>query len=98
LTEAAEKEAARIMDQAKIERDRLLSENEILKVAKAEAERIRAEADAEAAKVKRGADEYAMDLLVRMEGVASKALASIERGKQELGRGSAARPKLPPGA
>lgn len=84
LLEASEKEAARTLDQARIERERLISENEVLKAAKSEAERLKSDAEAEAARLKRSADEYTLDLLTRVEGVISKAMASVERGKQEV--------------
>lgn len=88
LIEASEREAARTLDQARAERERLISESEVLKAAKAEAERIRADAATEAARLKRNADEYVLDILTRIENVVSKALASLERGKEEVMRTS----------
>lgn len=88
LMEASEREAARTLEQARAERERLVSESEVLRAAKAEAERLKAEAEAEATNLRRQADEYALDILTRIEGVISKALMSVERGKQEIARSS----------
>jgi cell division septum initiation protein DivIVA len=88
LLEAARREADRMMEQTKIEREQMLGENEILRLAKEQAGQIQADAEAEATRVRRGADDYALDVLTRLEGNVSKIMAAIERGKSELERSS----------
>jgi cell division septum initiation protein DivIVA len=84
LIDAAKREGERILDEARIERERMLNESEVLKAAKEEAEAILSEAQTEAARMKRGADEYAFEVLLRLENVAGKIMSTIERGKQEI--------------
>ena len=89
----AKKEAGRIVDQAHADREKLIHESEILKLAKTHAGRTRADAETEAARLKRGADDYALDVLFRLESVVGKVMATIERGKSEMQRPT--QPTLP---
>lgn len=84
--EVAKQEAQKILQSAHSERERLVSEHEILKIAKREAEEIRKEAEMASVRLKRSADEYARDVLNRLEAVLSKAMGTIEKGKIELER------------
>ncbi|MCH8274281.1 MAG: hypothetical protein IH851_05775 [Armatimonadetes bacterium] len=88
LVEAARSEAGRMLEQAKLEREKMLAESEILKLAKTEAEQTRSEAEAAAAKLRRNADDYALDVMIRLENVVSKVMGTVERGKAELQRSS----------
>jgi vacuolar-type H+-ATPase subunit H len=80
----AKAEAERVLQAARDERDRLVAENEILKLAKAQAEEIRSEAQREARELRRGADEYSYQVLGHLENVIGKASVVIERGRAEL--------------
>lgn len=84
--QAARKEAERLLEQAQLERDKMLSDNEILRLAKQEAERLKGESEEEAARLRRGADDYALDVLFRLENVVGKVMTTIERGKGEMQR------------
>lgn len=77
-------EAERNAEQARLQQERMVSESEILKLSKAQSEEIRAAADRDALNMRRGAEKYTYDVLTQMEGVLSKAMTAIERGKSEI--------------
>lgn len=77
-------EIERLIEQAKIEQQRLVAENEILKIAKAQAEEVRNEANRDALQMRRGAEDYAHELLTQLERVVGKIMATVENGKQEI--------------
>ena len=58
----------------------MLEERELVKLAQQRATEIIDQASGEAAEVRRGADEYAAGVLIRLEGECIKALTSIKRG------------------
>ncbi len=58
----------------------LIDERGLTQQAEAESRRIIAEAEADAEEVRRGADEYAVDVLVGLEGDVVKTLQSIKKG------------------
>jgi len=84
-------EAARIVERARDEGDaviaraqeqgaRMLEERELVRMAQQRATEIIEAASRESAEVRRGADEYAAGVLIRLEGECIKALTSIKRG------------------
>lgn len=80
----AHKQAELILEQARIEQTRLLSENEVLKLAKLQAEELKTQSERSATETKRGADDYAYKVLSHLENVLAKANRAIESGKIEL--------------
>jgi len=90
----AKAEAERLLEAARLEQLRLVSESEVLKIAKAQSEEIRNAADREAITLRRGAEDYAFDVLSRLEGVVGKAMSAIEKGKAEVNRNEAAAPVI----
>jgi hypothetical protein len=58
----------------------MLEERELVRMAQQRAGEILDAANGEAAEVRRGADEYAAGVLIRLEGECIKALTSIKRG------------------
>ncbi|MCL6623808.1 MAG: hypothetical protein K6T17_04210 [Fimbriimonadales bacterium] len=84
--EVAKQEAQKILQSAQAERERLVSEHEVLKIAKREAEETRKEAETHATRLKQSADEYARDVLIRLESILNKVMGTIEKGKAELER------------
>jgi cell division septum initiation protein DivIVA len=82
----AKREADRVLEAARAERERMVADNEILKLAKQHAEQVTTSAESEAAKLRRSADDYAMDVLLRLENVVGKVMSTIERGKGEMQR------------
>jgi regulator of protease activity HflC (stomatin/prohibitin superfamily) len=58
----------------------MLEERELVRAAQQRAGELLEQAQAEAREVRRGADEYAAGVLIRLEGECIKALTSIKRG------------------
>jgi cell division septum initiation protein DivIVA len=85
----ARKEAEKIVEHARVQQERMIHESEILKLAKAQSEEIRNSADREAVQMRRGAETYAYDVLNQLEGVISKVMNAVERGKNEIDRSDA---------
>jgi hypothetical protein len=85
LTEA-KKESERIVEQARLQQDRMVSDSEVLKLAKSQGEEIRNSAERDSTIMRRGAEKYAYDVLVQLEGVVGKVVTTIEKGKQDLDR------------
>lgn len=79
-------EAERIRQSAILEQTNMVQQSEILKLSKAQSEEVRNAAEREASQMRRGAEKYAYDTLVQLEGVISKAMSTIDRGKQDLSR------------
>ena len=109
IVERAQDEAERILARAQEQAAFLIEEKELTRAAEARSREIIAEAEAEAEQIRRGADEYAASVLVRLEGECIKALQSIKRGLSLLderhpprddGRNGAADPRqqVGPGA
>jgi len=80
VTERAREEADAILARAQEQAARMLEERELVRLAERRAGELIDEANREAAEVRRGADEYAAGVLVRLEGECIKALTSIKRG------------------
>jgi F0F1-type ATP synthase membrane subunit b/b' len=86
----ARAEAQRIVEQARLQQEQMVADSEILKISKAQSEEIRSAADREASQLRRNADKYAYDVLSQLEGVVSKVMTTVEKGKQEMSRTDAA--------
>ncbi|MDQ2986412.1 MAG: hypothetical protein M3R13_06785 [Armatimonadota bacterium] len=84
LRDEARRQGEQIIELAKKEREQLLHESEIFKLAKMQAEKMKVDAEADAAKVKRGAEDYALHVLFQLENVVGKVAGTIERGRSEL--------------
>lgn len=82
----ARKESDRILEQARLQQERMVAESEVLKLAKSQGEEIRNASERDAAQMRRGAEKYALDVLLQLEGVVGKVVTAIERGKQDLDR------------
>ena len=84
ITDRARDEATAIIDRAREQAAFLIGERELVKGAEERARQITDAATAEAAEIRRGADEYAAGVLIRLEGECIKALTSIKRGIEML--------------
>jgi F0F1-type ATP synthase membrane subunit b/b' len=84
ILERAGQEAERIVARANEQAAYLIDEQGLTEAAEAEGRRIVADADADAADTRRGADEYAADVLLRLEAEVSRVLGQIERGIDSL--------------
>lgn len=80
ITEHARDEADQIAARAQEQAAQMLEERELVKLAQQRATEIIEQASREAGEVRRGADEYAAGVLIRLEGECIKALTSIKRG------------------
>jgi len=80
ITERAREEGDAVIARAQEQAARMLEERELVKLAEQRATEIIDNVTREAAEIKRGADEYAAGVLIRLEGECIKALTSIKRG------------------
>jgi hypothetical protein len=80
IVERAQEESERILARAQEQAAFLIEERELTKAAEIKSAEIIAEGEREADEIRRGADEYAQSVLVRLEGECIKALQSIKRG------------------
>jgi bifunctional DNA-binding transcriptional regulator/antitoxin component of YhaV-PrlF toxin-antitoxin module len=80
ITERAGEEGEAVIARAQEQAARMLEERELVKLAQQRAEEIIDTVTREAAEIRRGADEYAAGVLIRLEGECIKALTSIKRG------------------
>lgn len=84
ILEAGRKEADRIIREGEQEHARLVSINEITVSAEHEGARLIGEARAEAQRLREEVDEYVDTALANFEQFLTRALASIERGRDKM--------------
>lgn len=94
VLQEARREADKIIEHAKSQQEMMVLESEILKLAKAQSEEVRSGADRDAVQMRRGAENYARDVLTQLEGVVGRVMQAIDRGKNEIDR---AEPQQLPG-
>ncbi len=80
ITERAREEGDSIVARAQEQAAQMLEERELVRAAQQRAAEIIEQAQSEGREVRRGADEYAAGVLIRLEGECIKALTSIKRG------------------
>ncbi|MFH1474432.1 MAG: hypothetical protein ABIG85_01080 [Chloroflexota bacterium] len=85
ILERSNQEAERIVAHAHEQAAQLIDEQGLTEAAAAESQRIIAAAEADADGTRRGADDYAAAVLLRLEGEVSRVLGQIERGIDTLG-------------
>ncbi len=85
ILERANQEAERIVARAREQAAQLIDEQGLTEAAETESRRMIAEAETDADDTRRGADDYAADVLLRLEGEVSRVLGQIERGIDALG-------------
>ena len=84
IIDAGKREADRIISEGETEHARLVSVNEITVSAEHEGARIIAEARAEAQRLREEVDDYVDTALANFEQFLTRALASIERGRDKM--------------
>lgn len=84
MIRAAQEKAQAIVTEATSKHEEMVDQHEIVDRARRTAEVILREAEERAAKVREGADHYAMQLLGELEGRLSGALGSIRKGREAL--------------
>ena len=104
IVERAQEEAERILARAQEQAAFLIEERELTRAAELRSKEIIADGQREADEIRRGADEYAASVLVRLEGTLIKELQSIKRGlamlddrtvpEEEDGDGVASAPQI----
>jgi cell division septum initiation protein DivIVA len=80
IIEHAQEEAERILARAQEQAAFLIEERELTRAAEIQSAELVAQGERDADDIRRGADEYAQSVLVRLEGECIKALQSIKRG------------------
>lgn len=80
ITERAREEGDQVIARAQEQAAQMLEERELVKLAQERAREMIDQASSEAVEIRRGADEYAAGVLIRLEGECIKALTSIKRG------------------
>jgi hypothetical protein len=80
IVERAQEEAERIIARAQEQAAFLIEERELTRAAEERSQQIIAEAERQGEEIRRGADEYAASVLIKLEGECIKALQSIKRG------------------
>jgi vacuolar-type H+-ATPase subunit E/Vma4 len=80
IIEKAQEEAERIVARSQEQAAFLIDERGLTQQAELESRRIIGQAEADADDVRRGADEYAVSVLVGLEGEVVKTLQSIKKG------------------
>jgi cell division septum initiation protein DivIVA len=80
IVERAQEEAERILARAQEQAAFLIEERELTRAADLRSAEIIADGQREADEIRRGADEYAQSVLVKLEGECIRALQSIKRG------------------
>jgi len=84
IMDAGKREADRIINEGEAEHARLVSVNEITVSAEHEGARIIGEARAEAQRLREEVDDYVDTALANFEQFLTRALASIERGRDKM--------------
>ncbi len=84
LLQEARSEAGRIVADAHSEREKLVSETEVYKIAKRESEQLRTDANADAASLRLETDEYVDQRLANLEIALNKTLDAVSRGRDRL--------------
>ena len=84
LLEQAREHALQLINTAKEQQEHLIAQSEVLKLSKAQAEEIRNSAEREAAQTRRGADQYALDVLSKLEGTIDKVSGHVKASRSEL--------------
>jgi vacuolar-type H+-ATPase subunit H len=80
IVERAQEEAERILARAQEQAAFLIEERELTRAADIRSAEIIQDGQREADEIRRGADEYAQSVLVKLEGECIRALQSIKRG------------------
>jgi cell division septum initiation protein DivIVA len=84
LLDDAKSQAAAIMEEASTTKTQLISDNEVLREAQSRAASMVADAEAHARDIRRGADEYAEQVLSSLDTSLGNALAAVHKGRQQL--------------
>lgn len=87
ILERAQADATGLLEDARAERDRLMSREEVVRAAHAEADRLVADAREQARRLRLEAEDYVDAKLANFEVVLNKTLGAVERGRARLSGG-----------
>ena len=82
----AQVEADKLINEARDRASMLLQDQEIVRNAQLRAEAIDSEAERQAAETRRGADEYALQLLSALDEEMTRSIAGVRKGRAQLAR------------
>ena len=88
ILERAQADAEQMLEDARAERDRLVSEQEVARAAQAQADQVIADAREQARRMRLEAEDYVDAKLANFEVVLHKTLSAVERGRAKLRGGS----------
>ncbi len=88
ILERAQADAEQMLEDARAERDRLVSEQEVARTAEARADQVIAEAREQARRMRLEAEDYVDAKLANFEVVLHRTLGAVERGRAKLRGGS----------
>jgi cell division septum initiation protein DivIVA len=80
----AKREAERVVKDARVKQDELISDQEVMREAERAAEQIIADARAREREIRLGAEDYADEILNTLEVNLSKFIAAVQRGRERL--------------
>jgi cell division septum initiation protein DivIVA len=82
-------EAAQIVAEAKNEREHIISDTEVYRVAKRQAEHVLEQAQAESAELRKETDDYVDAMLANFEITLERTMEAVKRGRERLAGRSA---------
>lgn len=84
MLEEAEKEANRILEEAKARAESMAAEQEIVRLAESQAADIMDRARQQEREIRLGAEDYADEMLANLEVNLGKLLTAVQRGRDRL--------------
>ena len=84
MLEEAEKEANRILEEARERAQALAAEQEVVKLAEQQAAEILDDARSREREIRLGAEDYADEMLANLEANLGKLLTAVQRGRDRL--------------
>ena len=93
MVEEAEKEAGKIIENARLRAEELAAETEVVRLAEDEAARRLEEVHEKEREIRLGAEDYADEMLANLEVNLGKLLTAVQRGRDRL-QGKAVEPRV----
>jgi cell division septum initiation protein DivIVA len=84
LREGTKRECERMTEEASIKQARMVEESEILRLSQAQSKALLERTQDELRELKRGADQYALDVLEELEEAVSRVMVTIQNGRERL--------------
>lgn len=84
MLDEAEKEAARVIEEARKKAENLAADTEVVRLAENQADKIMEDARAKEREIRLGAEDYADEMLANLEVNLGKLLTAVQRGRDRL--------------